>query len=402
MRANYIICFLIITQLLSSAASAQSTQPFRVIKAENIQVGAERSNKYFPLLEGKRIAVVANQTSFIGKTHIVDSLQGAGLNVVKVFCPEHGFRGQAGAGEDILDDTDKQSGLKIVSLYGSKKKPDANDLSDVDIVLFDIQDVGVRFYTYVSTMTYVMEACAENGTPCIILDRPNPNGHYIDGPVLKPAFRSFVGMHQVPVVHGMTLAEYARMVNGEGWLKDGIKCDLMVIPVRAYTHSDLYQLPIAPSPNLPNMSAVSLYPSLAFFEGTDISVARGTDFPFQAFGHPDIIGGFFSFTPKSRQESPKPPHQDKVCNGYDLREFGEKFIRNYRQLYLFWIIETYRDLGGSADFFNTYFDKLAGTDELRIQIVGGMTESQIRESWQKDLGNFKQIRKKYLLYPDFE
>jgi uncharacterized protein YbbC (DUF1343 family) len=383
-------------------AQAQFVFPYRQTQAAQIRCGAERTQKYFPMLQQKRIAITTNHTAYIGEKHIVDSLAGAGFDVRKVFAPEHGFRGKEAAGAHIGDGIDPKTGIPVLSLYGKKKKPEPEDLQDVDIVLFDIQDVGVRFYTYISTMSYMMEACAEAGIPFIVLDRPNPHGHYVDGPILEDGFSSFVGLHPVPVVHGMTIGEYARMVNGEGWLQNGKKCQLQVIPVAGYTHTDLYQLPIPPSPNLPNMAAVYLYPSLAFFEGSNVSVARGTDFPFQAFGHPDLHGAPFRFTPESRQEAPRPPQLGKECKGYHLEEFGGRFIRNYRQLYLYWLIETYRDLGGEPSFFLPFFDKLAGSDMLRKQIISGLSESQIRESWQEGLNKYKLIRKKYLLYPDFE
>lgn len=402
MTKPLISLILLIVLFLDSPISAQIVFPYRQTQSDNIKVGAQRTNLYFPRIAGKRIAITTNHSGFIKKKHLVDSLQSAGMDIRKVFAPEHGFRGSAAAGAHIVDGVDEKTGIPIVSLYGKKKKPTPEDLKDVDIVLFDIQDVGVRFYTYISTMTYMMEACAEAEIPIIVLDRPNPHGYYVDGPVLKKDFSSFVGLHPVPVVHGMTIGEYAKMVNGEGWLKDGIHCDLSVIPVAGYTHTDLFQLPVAPSPNLPNMSAIYLYPSLAFFEGTDISVGRGTDFPFQVFGHPELKGSSFRFTPESRPEAPNPPQLGVACFGYNLGEFGSRFIRNYRQLYLFWLIETYRDLGGEPSFFRPFFDKLAGTDQLRLQIIAGLTESQIRESWQEELTAYKKIRKKYLLYPDFE
>lgn len=399
---NYIphlLIFLIFNPL--QALVAQQPFPFRQVSADQVRCGAERTDKYFPLIREKKIAVVANHTSTLGETHLVDSLVSAGFAVESVFSPEHGFRGSAAAGEHVKDGIDTKTGVKLVSLYGKKRKPAPQDLQDIDIVLFDMQDVGIRFYTYVSTMTYVMEACAEQRIPFLLLDRPNPNGHYVDGPVLESKFSSFVGLHPVPVVHGMTLGEYAQMVNEEGWLEGGIKCELRIIPVSGYTHTSLYQLPEKPSPNLPNMSAVYLYPSLAFFEGTIMSVGRGTDHPFQVFGHPDLKPAPFSFTPEPRPEAPNPRLDGELCHGYDLREFGSRFIRNYRQIYLFWLIESYRDLGGDPEFFTPYFDKLAGTDLLRKQIISGLDEARIRETWQESLDEFMKVRKKYLIYPDF-
>lgn len=389
--------------LLELPAQSQSGFPYRQIGPGDIRTGAERTEVYFPLLEGQRIAVAANQTSLIDEIHLVDSLLGAGHQVVKVFAPEHGFRGEAGAGEEIQDGRDTLTGLPVVSLYGKKKKPGPEDLEDIDLLIFDIQDVGARFYTYISTLTYIMEACAALHIPVIILDRPNPNGHYVDGPILKPAFTSFVGLHPVPLVHGMTIGEYAAMVNGEQWLKDSLHCDMRIVRVSGYTHRDMYQLLVRPSPNLPNMSSVYLYPSLALFEGTEVSVGRGTDYPFQVFGHPELKDASYTFVPEKRLgAAPNPPQEGKLCHGYDLRDFGYRFIRNYRSIYLYWLIETYRDLGGNPAFFTPFFDKLAGTDELRQQIISGWNEGQIRESWQPGLTQFKQIRKKYLLYPDFE
>lgn len=366
-------------------------------------VGAERTSEYFPLIKGKNIALVANHTSLIVGVHLVDTLLSAQIKVVKVFSPEHGFRGNADAGQEIADKIDLVTGLPIISLYGKNKKPQAADLADVDVVIFDIQDVGARFYTYISTMTYVMEACAENRIPLIILDRPNPNGFYVDGPVLESEFKSFVGLHPVPIVHGMTVGEYAQMVNGEGWLENGVKCELSVIPVENYTHSDFYELPVKPSPNLPNKNAVFLYPSLCLFEGTIVSVGRGTDLPFQVIGHPDFVIGSYFFTPKSIPGvASKPKYEGVQCFGQNLIGFAESMFQQPRQLHLFWLIEYYKILKDKGNFFDSYFEKLAGTSRLRKQIEEGWSEEQIRESWQPGLERFKQIRKKYLLYPDFE
>jgi len=369
---------------------------------DSIKPGAECISEYFKLLNNKRIAVVANQTSTIGETHLVDSLLKLGVNIVKVFGPEHGFRGNAVAGEKVKNNTDIKTGLPIVSLYGEHKKPTPDDLKNVDIVIFDIQDVGVRFYTYISTMTYVMEACAENNTELIILDRPNPHGSYIDGPVLEPGYSSFIGMHRVPVVHGMTVGEYARMVNGEGWLKNRVKCSLKVIKVHNYTHNSYYKLPVAPSPNLPNMNAIELYPSLCFFEGTIISVGRGTDKPFQVIGHPDFTEGNYSFSPVDIPKAAmNPKYEGEVCKGFDLSKFADTIIFEKR-LDLRWLIQMYKYFQGKDDFFNSFFDKLAGTDKLRKQIISGLSEKEIRESWKPRLTKFNKVRKKYLLYPDFK
>ncbi len=365
--------------------------------------GAEQTAVYLPWIRGKRVAVVANQTSVVGKTHLVDTLLAMNVRIVRVFAPEHGFRGQAGAGETVASGTDGRTGLPVVSLYGQKKKPDAADLDGVDAVLFDIQDVGVRFYTYISTLQYVMESCAAHGVEVIVLDRPNPNGFYVDGPVLEKPFASFVGLNPIPVVHGLTVAEYAGMLNGEGWLEGGKPCSLRVVACKGYSHDAFYMLPVAPSPNLPNMPAVYLYPSLCLFEGTVVSVGRGTDHPFQTAGYPGFAEGDFTFTPRSIPGvAPHPPYEGEACSGIDLRDFGVEFIRNYRGLYLFWLISFYESFPGKERFFTDYFSKLAGTDALQRQIREGWTEERIRASWQPALKRYLTMRKKYLLYGDFE
>ncbi len=365
-----------------------------------IHVGAERTGEYIPLLRGKRIAVVTNQTGMIGPVHLVDSLISIGMNVVKVFAPEHGFRGEADAGEHVADEQDKRTGLPVISLYGKNKKPQPTQLADVDVVLFDIQDVGVRFFTYISTVHYVMEAVAEQHKQMIVLDRPNPNGFYVDGPVLDTAFESFVGMDPVPLVHGMTVGEYARMVNGEGWLKGGVKCDLTVIPCSGYDHSSYYELPEKPSPNLPNMAAVYLYPALGLFEGTIVSVGRGTDLPFQCIGYPGCTLGTFAFTPRSVPGAKNPPYKDEACTGMDLSSFGEFYSRMDPRLNLEWLIGMYNASTNKAKFFNSFFDKLAGGTTLRKAIIAGKSEEAIRATWQADLDAFKSMRKPYLLYPE--
>ncbi len=365
--------------------------------------GAEQTDLYFPLLENKNVAVVANHNSLIKEAHLVDRLLSAKIKVVKVFSPEHGFRGKADAGQKVEDKIDLVTGLPIISLYGSHKKQQPEDLINIDIVVFDIQDVGTRFYTYISTMTYVMEACAENNIPVIVLDRPNPNGFYVDGPVLEPEFKSFVGMHPIPIVHGMTVGEYAQMVNGEHWLADSVFCDLTVIPMKNYTHNDFYELPVKPSPNLPNKYAVYLYPSICLFEGTDVSVGRGTDYPFQVIGHPDFLLGSYIFTPRSIPgTATNPKHEGVYCNGQNLIGYAKEMKNNPAQLNLSWLIGYYDALKDKTTFFTSYFEKLAGTASLRKQIEAGMNEEQIRESWQPKLDEFKTIRKKYLLYPDYE
>jgi uncharacterized protein YbbC (DUF1343 family) len=356
-----------------------------------------------PKIKSSRIGIVANQSSIVGNTHIVDVLLSLNVKIKKIFTPEHGFRGNAEAGETINSSIDKKTGLPIISLYGDHKKPTKTDLADLDIILFDLQDVGTRFYTYSSTLQYVMEACAENKIKLIVLDRPNPNGYYIDGPVLDPKYKSFVGLNPIPVVHGLTMGEYALMLNGEGWLAGKAQCALQIIPVKGYTHATMYQLPVKPSPNLPNMTAVYLYPSLCFFEGTIVSVGRGTGLPFQVVGYPEFTEGPFQFTPeKNPGTNVVPLYAETKCYGFDLREFGDYYIPALKKLYLFWLKNIYDNYSQKDKFFNNYFDTLAGTDRLRKQIIAGLNEDQIRLSWQEELNQYKSIRKKYLLYPDFE
>jgi uncharacterized protein YbbC (DUF1343 family) len=384
-------------QVLTHSVSQETAN----VKA--VVTGAEQTKEYLPLLAGKNIAVVANQTSLIGSTHLVDSLLSLKLKVKTVFAPEHGFRGEAEAGETISGSTDVKTGIKIISLYGEKKKPSLEDLEGIDVVIFDIQDVGVRFYTYLSTMQYVMEACAELNKTFIVLDRPNPNGYYVDGPVMEDAFKSFVGRTSIPLVHGLTVGEYATMLNGEQWLEGKLKCNLVVIRLKNYTHSVFYSLPVPPSPNLPNMSAVYLYPSLGLFEGTAVSVGRGTELPFQIIGFPKFDGGTFTFTPKNIPgKAAHPPYEGVECKGYALKDFGEMFVRNSKSVYLFWLMGMYEKYPDKKKFFNSFFDKLAGTSQLREQISKGVSEEEIRKSWQPALDKYKLIRQKYLLYPDFE
>ena len=376
---------------------------FLIINAEaqtkKIITGAERTEVYLPWIKDKNIAVVVNHTSMIGKTHIVDSLLNIGIKIKTIFSPEHGFKGKADAGFLVNNNTDEDTGIKIISLYSSHKKPTKDDLKDISAVIFDIQDAGVRFYTYISTMTYVMEACAENNILFIILDRPNPNGFYVDGPVLDKKFKSFVGLHPVPVVYGMTIAEYALMVNNEGWLKNNVKCKIKYVKLLNYTHSSLYQLPVKPSPNLPNMKSVYLYPSLCFFEGTIISVGRGTKTPFQIIGHPDYKDKNFSFTPVSIPGASKYPKYENIkCYGLDLSN-SDSMILKSKKINLSWLINMYNNFKYD-DFFNNYFDKLAGNSNLRHQIINSSSEKAIRKSWKKDIKKFMKIRKKYLLYED--
>ena len=366
-----------------------------------LRTGAECTERYLPLLEGKRVAVCGNQTSVVAKTHLVDTLLSRKVNVVKLFCPEHGFRGQAEAGATIASGKDPLTGLPVVSLYGKNKKPTAKQMEDVDVVLFDLQDVGCRFYTYISTLHYVMEAAAENGVKVIVLDRPNPNGFYVDGPVLEPQYKSFVGMHPVPIVYGMTIGEYARMINGEKWLANGVQCDLTVIKLEGYTHETRYALPVAPSPNLQTTEAIYLYPSLCLFEGANVSVGRGTDQPFEMYGAPGMQSGDYRFTPRAIPGvSENPPFKGLECRGYLLHDIAADNLNNPGRLNLSYLLTAYRNCVDQSSFFlkNNFFDKLAGTDQLRKQLVVGASEEEIRASWEPDLEKFRHIREQYLLY----
>jgi uncharacterized protein YbbC (DUF1343 family) len=366
---------------------------------KEVAVGAQRIDAYLPLLSGKRVAVITNQTGMVGQRHLVDTLLALQVNVVKVFAPEHGFRGDADAGEHVKSGKDARTGLPLVSLYGDNKKPKPEQIAEVDVLLFDIQDVGVRFYTYISTLHYVMEAAAEQGKKVVVLDRPNPNGFYVDGPVLDMKHSSFVGMHPVPLVHGMTVGEYARMINGEGWLKGGVQCDLTVIACAGYDHAFKYELPVRPSPNLPNASSVYLYPSLGLFEGTIVSVGRGTDKPFQCIGYPGCPMGRYSFTPTSMSGAKEPPYKNIACTGLDLQEYGAFRSRLEERIDLKWLIEMYAEAPDKTKFFIPFFEKLAGTSELRQQIIAGADEATIRASWTEGLAGFGKKRSKYLLYP---
>ena len=365
-----------------------------------ILVGANQTEIYLPLLQGKRVGIVANQTSVIFKgkthTHLVDSLLALNINIKSVFAPEHGFRGTADAGEVIKDGVDVKTNLPIVSLYGKNKKPSVEQLKGLDIVIFDIQDVGARFYTYISSLHYVMEACAEQNIPVLILDRPNPNGHYIDGPILEKAHTSFIGMHPIPVVHGMTIGEYAEMINGEKWLKNGVQCALKVIPIKNYNNNLPYSLPIKPSPNLPNDKAINLYSSLCFFEGTNVSAGRGTEKQFQIFGSPFLNANayHFRFTPKPNHGAKYPKHDGKLCYGTDLTQ-----AENLNALNLSWLIGAYKNTKNKADFFTSFFTKLAGTTTLQKQIESGLSEAEIRATWKYGLDAFSKTRASYLMYP---
>ncbi len=387
---------------LVNADSLQQAVP--LFCNDQVKVGAEDTGTYFDLIRNKKIGVVGNQSSMLGEVHLVDTLLGAGMEIIRVFSPEHGFRGTADAGEKVASEVDQKTGLPIVSLYGNNKKPTANQLAGIDVLIFDIQDVGVRFYTYISTLHYVMEAAAESGIKVIVLDRPNPNGHYVDGPVLKDGFTSFVGMHKVPVVHGMTIAEYAQMINGEGWLSGDLVCDLTVVKCEGWDHTKFYSLPIAPSPNLPNMTAVYLYPSLCFFEGTIVSIGRGTDWPFQVVGHPgysnDVEKDLFEFIPAPNFGAKHPVLEGKTCFGYDLHETSIQLLQEKAQLDLSYLVDFYAHVKTSDTFFlpNNFIDLLAGSAVLRKQIQEGLELEAIRTSWQEDLEAFKLMRTSYLLY----
>lgn len=375
------------------ATACASTQ---IDVPKNLKIGAEQTNLYVPYLKDKTVALVVNHTSMIGKTHLADSLLSLGIKIKTIFAPEHGFRGTADAGEHVANGIDIKTGVPIVSLYGANKKPSSAQLEGIDILIFDIQDVGARFYTYTSTMHYVMEACAEQSKKLLILDRPNPNGHYVDGQVLDKKFASFVGLNPVPVVHGCTVGELAQMINGEGWLSGNKKCNMQVIKCLGYKHSMAYNPPIATSPNLPNLQSMLLYPSICFFEGTEVSVGRGTDKQFQVIGSPNPMNGTFTFTPEDKPGAKNPPQKGKLCYGEDLSTIDAR----KQEFTLKYLIAFYQKSENKAKFFSSpsFFDKLAGSDTLRKQIIAGMNEKQIRMSWKEDLEKYKAMRKKYLLY----
>lgn len=391
--------FLLLLLTITTCFCCKSQSKNKLI-SNSIILGADQLNEYLPLLKNKKVAVVANQTSIINfkidsSAHIIDYLHQKNIPIKYVFAPEHGFRGKADAGELIKDGIDNKTGIPIASLYGENKKPSIQQLDGVEIIIFDIQDVGARFYTYISTLHYIMEACAEANIPLIVLDRPNPNGSFIDGPVLEKAHRSFVGMHPVPVVHGMTIGEYAQMINGEGWLSKEVKCELLIVKMKNYSHKTTYSLPIKPSPNLPNDTSINLYPSLCFFEGTYLSAGRGTEIQFQLFGAPNLSPELypFTFTPRANEGAKTPKFKNKLCYGKDLRN-TEKLSK----LNLEWLINAYRQTEKNNTFFSPFFTKLAGTKKLQEQIEKGYTYAEIRKTWLKDLNNYDLLREKYLLY----
>jgi uncharacterized protein YbbC (DUF1343 family) len=397
-----ILVFLLIISSLTQCAGQKSKSPSAnpdatamSLSTTRLMMGADQLDVLKSKLGTRSVALVVNYTAMVGNTHLADTLKSLGVNVKKILAPEHGFRGTAAAGEYVKDGIDSKTGLPVVSLYGKDRKPTPQHLSDVEVVVFDIQDVGVRFFTYIGTLHYVMEACAENNKEIIVLDRPNPNAAYIDGPVLKAEFKSFIGMHPVPVVHGLTIGEFARMINGEQWLEEKRSCKLDVIPLRNWTHQDSYSLPIKPSPNLPNDQAVKLYPTVCFFEGTVLSLGRGTQMPFQVIGHPDLKDLPFQFTPINIPGmANNPPQENKLCYGLDLRTVAVP-----QKIQLHYLLDMYKAFPDKEKFFIPFFERLAGNAELRQQIKDGLSEDDIRKTWQKDLDEYKKMRAKYLLYP---
>ncbi|MEP5613946.1 MAG: DUF1343 domain-containing protein [Cyclobacteriaceae bacterium] len=381
-------CFFALLILSSCSTSGEQNKDHQSV---SVLPGAYQLEEYLPNLNNKTVAVTVNHSSLIESTHLVDTLLSLGVQLNKVFTPEHGFTGTVSDGV-VIEYKENDKPFELISLYGKNKKPNVDQLANIDVMLFDIQDVGARFYTYISTMHYVMEACAQLGIPMIILDRPNPNASYVDGPVLDTAFSSFVGMHPVPVVHGMTIGEYARMINGEGWLSDGIACEIRVVKNKNWNHQSEYPIPIKPSPNLPNDLSISLYPSLCFFEGTIMSVGRGTSYPFQQIGHPDYPDSSYQFTPVSMEGSKWPPLEDIKCNGLSFASNTPVY-----ELNLSLLLDAYKKMDRS-DFFNSYFKTLSGTDELQKQIEAGMSEQEIRQSWSSGLAKFREMRESYLLY----
>jgi uncharacterized protein YbbC (DUF1343 family) len=424
---NSLLCF--VSTILMASCHGQKNSQQSPDNTQRIIPAAERINVYLPLLKGKRVGIFANQTSTVGNTHLVDTLRKLGVDIKLIFGPEHGFRGTADAGEKVGNYTDKKTGIPVVSLYGANRKPSAEDLKKVDLLIFDIQDIGVRFYTYISSLEEFMESAFENAKPLMILDRPNPNGHYVDGPVLDKKYKSFIGMQPVPVVYGMTIAEYAMMIAGEKWLND--KADerydyyrnfaqnsvdtpfhFQIIKNGNYTHKSKYVLPVKPSPNIPNIQSIYLYPSTCFFEGTVLSEGRGTNKQFQVFGHPSLPKNLYSFTPNPNEGAKNSKLYGQICYGWDLSGTPEEVLAKVdNRIQLKWLIEAYRLFPKKDSFFilpksgkmeESFFNRLAGNNELWQQIKKGVSEADIRKSWEPKLGAFKAMRKKYLLYEDFE
>lgn len=401
-KSTFLFLLIIVTACGNGTANnSQSAQKREKDSAARLLLGAERTTEYLPLLKDKKVGIVGNQTSILPikdkRVHLVDTLMALNVDVVKVFAPEHGFRGTADAGEVIKDGVDVKTGLPIISLYGSNKKPSPEQLQGLDVLIFDIQDVGARFYTYISTLHYVMEAAAENDIPVLVFDRPNPNAGYIDGPILEPQHKSFVGMHPIPVVHGLTIGEYAKMINGEEWLQNGIRAEVKVIKMENYDYHMPYSLPVKPSPNLPNDQAINLYPSLCFFEGTNVNAGRGTDKQFQVFGSPHLPKEKYAFTyvPQSNEGAKSPKHLGKTCYGKNLSE-----VEKLNKINLEWLINAYNNTADKKEFFNSFFTKLAGTTKLQQQIEAGKTSEEIRASWKEGLDKFQLKREKYLLYKE--
>ncbi len=421
-----LLCWLLVTACTSSVVSA--SEPFQsnesneyppiylssttsgdeegscqsaasITNSSDVIVGAQQMERYLPMLEGRKVGVLTNHTGQVGHTHLVDTLLSRGITIQRIFAPEHGFRGEADAGESVVSYRDQKTGIEVVSLYGNNKRPQPKQMEGLDVVVFDIQDVGLRFYTYLSSMHYMMEACAENNVLFILLDRPNPNGFYVDGPILEDRNRSFVGMHPIPIVHGMTLGELARMINGERWLRNGEQCALEVIPCLNYTHQTRYTLPVKPSPNLPNMRSIYLYGSLCYFEGTPVSVGRGTDAPFQIYGHPKLQGNY-SFTPQSNPGAKNPPLRGVLCHGEDLRQEPSDSVLWREGINLEYLIECYRQIGEGDGFFLPIFDKLTGVSYVREMIIAGAGANEIKEQWKGDVEHFLVQRQSYLLYDD--
>ena len=396
------VCLIVCTSLFVSTSCGIAKRHYNTQNTNNntstlpstITTGADNYTAYLPILKDKKVGIVTNQTGILSdKTHLVDFLLEKKVAIEKIFAPEHGFRGTADAGEHVVDGKDSKTGLPIISLYGSNKKPKADQLAGIDVMVFDLQDVGARFYTYISTLHYIMEACAEQKIPLIVLDRPNPNGSIVDGPVLEKEYTSFVGMHPIAMLHGMTIGEYAKMINGEKWLKDSMQCDLTVIRCLNYNRNMPYSLLVKPSPNLPNDQAINLYASLCLFEGTNVSVGRGTEMQFQIYGSPFLPKSDFSFTPIPNFGAKDPLYKNQLCYGENLTA-----IPKVKQLELKWLITAYNSTADQSKFFNDFFTKLAGTKKLQQQIIDGVSEKEIRKSWDKDLNDFKEMRKKYLLY----
>ena len=403
-RLQPILLLLLIAFFLSSCISSESISKST---KNQIKTGAEQTEKYLPYLAGKRVAILANQTSIIGRAHLVDSLQKRGINIVKVFGPEHGFRGKASAGAKVADEIDAVTGIPIISLYGKKNKPSKEDLADVDVLVYDLQDVGVRFYTNINALSRLMEVCSENNKELLILDRPNPNGYLIDGPVLDMKYKSGIGMFPIPMSHGLTVAEFAQMANGEGWLTDKVKCSLKIIPVANYNHDMPYKLPVSPSPNLNTEQAVLLYPSTCMFEGVYINHGRGTYYPFTILGSPEYKGIYaFSFTPHSIPGMAETPiFMDQVCYGIDLRQYDTKKLRQSKQINISWIMELYKAHPHKEKFFDSKLSNQMNNIEIQIgsglfrqQIIDGVSEKEIRDSWEPGLSEYKKMRVKYVLY----